>query len=82
MTAGMNHREKSSIAIRSTFLAFVIVGVLCGITCVFFLSGERFLKFIGESAIKVISRMMGLILAVMGVQMIIAGIHGATKLSF
>ena len=56
--------------------------MLCGITCVFFLSGERFLNFIGESAIKVISRMMGLILAVMGVHMIIVGIHGAIKLNF
>lgn len=59
--------------------AFALLSLL---TCIFFLSGERFLHFIGESAVKVVSRMMGLILAVMGVQMIIVGIHGAMKLSF
>ncbi|WP_370514745.1 MarC family protein [Endozoicomonas sp. OPT23] len=37
---------------------------------------------IRESAIKVISRMMGLILAVHGVQLFIEGIHGAMKLQF
>ena len=60
-----------------TVAAFAL---LCLITCVFFLFGERFLKFIGESAIKVISRMMGLLLAVLGVQLLIEGIHGAIKL--
>ena len=64
------------------FACIASFGILCAITCVFFLSGERFLKFIGESAIKVISRMMGLILAVMGVQMMIVGIHEAMKLTF
>ena len=57
------------------------LAVLCVMTYFFFLSGERFLKFIGESAIKVISRMMGLILAVMGVEMIIVGVHGAMHLA-
>ena len=62
-------------------IAVIALAILSIITCIFFLSGERFLKFIGESAIKVISRMMGLILAVMGVQMIIMGVHGAVHLT-
>ena len=44
---------------------------------VLFVSGERFVKYIGDSGIKVITRMMGLILAVIGVQMLIQGIGGA-----
>jgi multiple antibiotic resistance protein len=54
--------------------------LLCGITLWFFLSGERLVRFIGESGIKVLTRMMGLILAVIGVQMLIAGIAAAVKL--
>jgi multiple antibiotic resistance protein len=51
--------------------------LLCVITSFFFLSGERFVKYIGDNGIKVITRLMGLILAVIGVQMLIHGIGGA-----
>ena len=51
--------------------------VLCLITYVFFISGERFVKYIGENGVKVITRLMGLILAVIGVQMLIHGVGGA-----
>ncbi len=55
--------------------------VLCIITFVFFVSGERLVRFIGENALQVITRMMGLILAVIGTQMAIEGIQGAFKLT-
>ena len=51
--------------------------VLCVISYVFFISGERFVKYIGDNGIKVITRLMGLILAVIGVQMLIDGVGGA-----
>ena len=51
--------------------------VLCVISYVFFISGERFVKYIGENGIKVVTRLMGLILAVIGVQMLIDGVGGA-----
>ena len=51
--------------------------VLCLVTYVFFLTGERLVTFIGKSGVNVVTRMMGLILAVIGTQMIIEGIHGA-----
>ena len=51
--------------------------VLCLITYAFFLTGERLITFIGKSGVNVVTRMMGLILAVIGVQMVIEGIHGA-----
>lgn len=54
---------------------------LCVITYVFFVSGERFVKYIGDNGIKVITRLMGLILAVIGVQMLIDGIGGAVVAS-
>ena len=51
--------------------------VLCVISYAFFVSGERFVKYIGDNGIKVITRLMGLILAVIGVQMLIDGVGGA-----
>ena len=52
---------------------------LCIITWIFFVSGERLVKFIGDNGVKVITRLMGLILAVIGVQMLIHGIGGAVS---
>jgi multiple antibiotic resistance protein len=51
--------------------------ILCVISYVFFVSGERIVKYIGDNGIKVVTRMMGLILAVIGVQMLIQGVGGA-----
>lgn len=59
---------------------FVTIGaffVLCVISYLFFVSGERFVHYIGRNGVKVITRLMGLILAVIGVQMLILGIGGA-----
>lgn len=61
---------------------FVTVGafvVLCCISYVFFVSGERIVHYIGDNGIKVITRLMGLILAVIGVQMLIQGVGGAVS---
>ena len=65
----------------ATGMSITGIAIMCALTCFMFLSGEQFVHFIGESAIKVISRMMGLILAVIGTQMVIVGIHGAIHLS-
>jgi multiple antibiotic resistance protein len=56
-------------------------GVLCAVTYVLFVFGEKFVTFIGTSALSVITRMMGLILAVIGTQMVIEGVQGAFGLS-
>ncbi|MGE4559831.1 MAG: MarC family protein [Desulfobulbus sp.] len=59
---------------------FVTVGafiVLCLVTYIFFVSGERIVNFIGDNGIKVVTRLMGLILAVIGVQMFIQGVGDA-----
>jgi multiple antibiotic resistance protein len=52
-------------------------GLLCGITYLFFVSGERLVVFLGQGGLNVVTRIMGLILAVIGVQMLIDGITGA-----
>ena len=61
------------VAILVTVGAF---GVLCLITYFCFLSGDRMMKYLGQNGINAITRLMGLILATIGTQMIIAGIQG------
>jgi multiple antibiotic resistance protein len=56
-----------------TISAFAI---LCVITYAFFIFGEKFVTFIGVGALGVITRMMGLVLAVIGTQMVIEGVRG------
>ena len=54
---------------------------MCLITWAAFLGGESMTRFLGQNGIKVVTRLMGLILAVVGVQMLITGIRGAIELS-
>ncbi len=64
-------------------IAIVIVAfaLLCFITYLMFVSGEKLIHFMGKGVIDVITRIMGLILAVIATQMIIGGIHGAIQLN-
>ncbi len=61
-------------------VTIVMFAVLCVVTYVFFVFGEKFVAFIGTSALGAITRMMGLILAVIGTQMVIEGVKGAFML--
>lgn len=61
-------------------ITIAMFGVLCVITYVLFIFGGRFVSYIGTNALGVITRMMGLILAVIGTQMVVEGIHGAFNL--
>jgi len=54
--------------------------LICAASWVCFVGGESLVRFLGQNAIKVVSRLMGLILAVIGVQMLLAGIAGARAL--
>ncbi|HDL78228.1 MAG TPA: NAAT family transporter, partial [Bacteroidetes bacterium] len=63
--------------ILQVIITIVVFALLCLITYLFFLFGQKFVRFIGDSGIKVITRLMGLILAVIGTQMVLQGISGA-----
>ena len=54
--------------------------VLCVITYGAFMSGERLIAYIGSNGIKVMTQIMGLILAVIGMQMLIDGIYGVIQI--
>ncbi|TCP94883.1 multiple antibiotic resistance protein [Cricetibacter osteomyelitidis] len=66
--------DASFVNVIVTIMAFA---VLCLSTYVLFLYGKRIVKLLGKSAMRVMTRMMGLILAVIGTQMIINGIYDA-----
>ncbi|MEM9280387.1 MAG: MarC family protein [Verrucomicrobiota bacterium] len=61
---------------RNLILTLVALAIICAISLVSFLAGEQITRFLGPNALKVITRLMGLILAVIGVQMLIEGIQG------
>jgi multiple antibiotic resistance protein len=62
---------------EETIVTIAAFAVLCAVTWLFFVFGEKFVNLIGPGALGVITRLMGLILAVIGVQMTIEGLHGA-----
>jgi len=62
--------------LAQTLVTIVVFAVLCALTFVLFVSGERLVGFLGKSALGAITRLMGLILAVIGVQMLVDGIEG------
>jgi len=52
-------------------------GALCVLTYIFFVFGQRLVNLIGSSGVAIVTRLMGLILAVIGTQMLIEGVAGA-----
>lgn len=68
------------VGLLSTMATIAGFALLCLITFYFFIEGQRFIDYIGESAIKVITRLMGLILAIVGTQMFMQGIDGAIRM--
>jgi multiple antibiotic resistance protein len=62
-------------------ITIVAFAILCGVTYLCFIFGKGMVRFLGQSGLNVVTRMMGLILAVIGVQMLIEGIKGAFTLS-
>ena len=65
-----------------TIITIASFAVLCAITYVLFLFGDKLVKAVGPSALNVITKMMGLILAVIGTQMFIDGAAEAYKTVF
>ncbi len=69
----------STGGISEVIVTIVAFATLCVITYVSFVSGERLLVLLGDNGLNVVTRLMGLILAVIGVQMLITGLAGAVK---
>lgn len=60
-----------------TILSFVVLSI---VTFFCFIFGQSLVKILGDSGMSIVTRLMGLILAVIGTQMLIDGIAGASIL--
>jgi multiple antibiotic resistance protein len=79
IATAMNYASTGGVTeMLITIAAFAL---LCLITYGFFIFGQRLVGFLGTSGLNVITRLMGLILAVIGVQMLIGGISGAIQMA-
>ena len=62
---------------NKVLVTVVAVGAMCALTWLSFVTGERVVRSLGPSFLTVITRLMGLILAVVGMQMFVEGFHEA-----
>lgn len=60
-------------------VTIIMFAALCIITYVLFIYGEKMVTYIGANALSVVTRMMGLIIAVIGTQMVIDGLTGVLQ---
>ncbi|WP_162048648.1 MarC family protein [Vibrio taketomensis] len=78
IATAMNYSASGDMLhIVTTISAFAL---LCLITFVCFLYGPKLVDKLGESGISITTRLMGLILTVIGMQMVIQGVHDAMEL--
>ncbi len=79
IATAMNFAAESSLPeVTRVILAFAVD---CALTWAAFVGSDSLVRLVGQNGIKVVSRLMGLILAVIGVQMLIVGIRGAMAAS-
>ncbi|HLT24183.1 MAG TPA: MarC family protein [Ignavibacteria bacterium] len=77
IAAAMNFVADGSVL--SILITSGIFLILCILSFLLFISGQKLVNFLGENVIQVVSRLMGLILSVIGTEMIISGIRGAIE---
>jgi len=79
ITTAMNYTADATLPeLLRTLSSLALV---CALTWFAFVSGNSLVRFLGHNAIKVVTRLMGLILAVIGVQMVIAGVRAVVAAS-
>jgi multiple antibiotic resistance protein len=64
---------------RELIITITTFGILCIVTLLCFIAGEGLVKMIGRKGLEIITRLMGLILAVIGIQMLLQGVQDAIK---
>ncbi len=76
---GANSNLSTVVHVAVVVAAFAF---MCFVTFILFISGNKIVGFLGKHVITVISKVMGLILAVIATQMVISGIHNASEMFF
>ncbi len=80
IATAMNYAAAGTLL--ESFITVAAFFVICLITYICFINGNRLVHFVGDNGIKVISRLMGLILAVIGTQMLLQGVFDAINLFY
>ena len=62
-------------------ITLITFSALCFLTFLCFIYSSKILSAVGESGVGIVTRLMGLILAVIGVQMLVEGLNAAIKIS-
>jgi multiple antibiotic resistance protein len=70
----------ASPSISHIVIVIVAFALLCLITYFMFIYGQKLIEFMGKGVVNVVTRIMGLILAVIATQMLIGGIHGVFQM--
>lgn len=79
IATAMNSSAAGGSEVLVTIVAFA---VLCMFSYLCFISGPKILRLLGQSGLSIITRLMGLILAVIGMQMFLVGLSSAVKQFF
>jgi len=69
----------SAGGVLNCFITIISFGLLCVITYFVFIFGKQIKEIIGPNILKVMTKMMGLILTVIGMQMFMEGVYSAVK---
>ncbi|MFC1235500.1 MarC family protein [Vibrio sp. F74] len=77
IATAMNY--SSSGEITGIIITVSVFAVLCVITFFCFIFSSNILALIGKSGLSIVTRLMGLILAVIGTQMVITGVTAVVK---
>lgn len=64
-------------SVNEILITLVAFMALCLITYTCFVAGAKIVAYLGKAGLNIITRLMGLILAVIGMQMLIDGLKGA-----
>ena len=77
IATAMNYSAEAGWA--APLITLAMFAVLCLITFAAFIYSEKIVGVLGQSGLNIVTRLMGLILAVIGTQMLIEGILGVVK---
>ncbi|MBZ0111906.1 MAG: MarC family protein [Thermoanaerobaculia bacterium] len=79
IATAMNFSAGGGVA--AMLMTISVFAALCLITYWFFIFGGKLVGYLGSSALGVVTRMMGLILAAIGTQMVVEGLRGTFDLA-
>ena len=77
VATAMNFAARAGLA--HTIVSVVAFALICVLSYFLFCFGERLVHYLGDNGLNVITRVMGLILATIGTQMLLSGLGGFLK---